>query len=254
VRVPLSLAYRKDLFSLGARDGRSPLYLYGYGAYGLITEPAFSSERISLLDRGFVFAIAHIRGSGDNGRRWYDDGKLLKKKHTFTDFIACAEHLIAEGYTSPAKLAIVGGSAGGLLMGAVLNMRPDLFHVAVAHVPFADVVNTMLDPTLPLTVTEYEEWGNPGEKQFYDYIRSYAPYENVEYRAYPNVLVIAGLNDPRVPYWEPAKWVAKLRDRKTDANVLLLKTQMGAGHGGPSGRYARMAEKAFEFAFIASRL
>jgi oligopeptidase B len=254
VRVPLSLAYRKDLFSLGARDGRNPLYLYGYGAYGLITEPAFSSERISLLDRGFVFAIAHIRGSGDNGRRWYDDGKLLKKKHTFTDFIACAEHLIAEGYTSPAKLAIVGGSAGGLLMGAVLNMRPDLFHVAVAHVPFADVVNTMLDPTLPLTVTEYEEWGNPGEKQFYDYIRSYAPYENVEYRAYPNVLVIAGLNDPRVPYWEPAKWVAKLRDRKTDANVLLLKTQMGAGHGGPSGRYARMAEKAFEFAFIASRL
>jgi oligopeptidase B len=254
VRVPLSLAYRKDLFSLGARDGRNPLYLYGYGAYGLITEPAFSSERISLLDRGFVFAIAHIRGSGDNGRRWYDDGKLLKKKHTFTDFIACAEHLIAEGYTSPAKLAIVGGSAGGLLMGAVLNMRPDLLHVAVAHVPFADVVNTMLDPTLPLTVTEYEEWGNPGEKQFYDYIRSYAPYENVEYRAYPNVLVIAGLNDPRVPYWEPAKWVAKLRDRKTDANVLLLKTQMGAGHGGPSGRYARMAEKAFEFAFIASRL
>jgi oligopeptidase B len=254
VRVPLSLAYRKDLFSGGARDGRNPLYLYGYGAYGLITEPAFSSERISLLDRGFVFAIAHVRGSGDNGRRWYDDGNLLKKEHTFLDFIACAEHLIADGYTSPAKLAIVGGSAGGLLLGAVLNMRPDLFHVAVAHVPFVDVVNTMLDPTLPLTVTEYEEWGNPGEKQFYDYIRSYAPYENVDHKAYPNILVTAGLNDPRVPYWEPAKWVAKLRDRKTDANVLLLKTQMGAGHGGPSGRYARMAEKAFEFAFIVSRL
>jgi oligopeptidase B len=256
IRVPLSLAYRKDLFSRGAkaREGRNPLYLYGYGAYGLITEPAFSSERISLLDRGFVFAIAHIRGSGDNGRRWYDDGKLLKKKNTFTDFIACAEHLIADGYTSPARLAIAGGSAGGLLMGAVLNMRPDLFHVAVAHVPFVDVVNTMLDPSLPLTVTEYEEWGDPGEKRFYDYIRSYAPYENVQREAYPNILVTAGLNDPRVPYWEPAKWVAKLRDRKTDANVLLLKTQMGAGHGGPSGRYARMAEKAFEFAFIISRL
>jgi oligopeptidase B len=256
VRVPLSLAYRKDLFSRGAdaRDARNPLYLYGYGAYGLITEPAFSSERISLLDRGFVFAIAHIRGSGDNGRRWYDEGKLLKKKNTFTDFIACAEHLIAEGYTTPAKLAIAGGSAGGLLMGAVLNMRPDLFHVAVAHVPFVDVVNTMLDPTLPLTVTEYEEWGNPAEKQFYDYIRSYAPYENVRREAYPNILVTAGLNDPRVPYWEPAKWVAKLRDRKTDRSVFLLKTQMGAGHGGPSGRYARMAEKAFEFAFIVSLL
>jgi oligopeptidase B len=201
-----------------------------------------------------VFAIAHIRGSGDNGRRWYDEGKLLKKKNTFTDFIACAEHLIAQGYTSPAKLAIAGGSAGGLLMGAVLNMRPDLFHVAVAHVPFVDVVNTMLDPTLPLTVTEYEEWGNPGEEQFYEYIRSYAPYENVDRKAYPNLLVTAGLNDPRVPYWEPAKWIAKLRDRKTDANVVLLKTQMGAGHGGPSGRYSRMAEKAFEFAFIVSRI
>jgi oligopeptidase B len=246
VRVPISLACRGDL----QRDGRHPLYLYGYGAYGLITEPAFSSERISLLDRGFVFAIAHIRGSGDLGRRWYDDGKLLKKKNSFTDFIACAEHLIGEGYTSAERLAMVGGSAGGLLLGAVLNMRPALCRVVVAHVPFVDVVNTMLDPTLPLTVTEYEEWGNPNDQPFYEYMRSYAPYENVARTDYPNILVTAGLNDPRVSYWEPAKWVAKLRDRKTDDNMLLLKTNMGAGHGGPSGRYERMAEKAFEFAFI----
>jgi oligopeptidase B len=250
VRVPISLAYRKGV----VLDGRNPLYLYGYGAYGLITEPSFSSERISLLDRGFVFAIAHIRGSGDLGRRWYDDGKLLKKKNTFSDFIACAEHLVAERYTSPDRLAIAGGSAGGLLMGAVLNMRPDLFRVAVAHVPFVDVVNTMLDPTLPLTVTEYEEWGDPNDRKFYEYMRSYAPYENVIRAAYPNILVTAGLNDPRVSYWEPAKWVAKLRDLKTDGNVLLLKTNMGAGHGGPSGRYERLSEKAFEFAFVLSRM
>lgn len=246
VQIPVSLVYRRGL----VRDGTSPLYLYGYGSYGIITEPAFSSERLSLLDRGFVYAIAHIRGSGDLGRLWYDAGKLLHKKNTFTDFTACADHLISQKYTSPDRLAIAGGSAGGLLMGAVLNLRPELFRVAVAHVPFVDVVNTMLDPTLPLTVTEYEEWGNPHEVASYEYIRSYAPYENVERKAYPNMLVTAGLNDPRVPYWEPAKWVAKLRDRKTDRNLLVLKTNMGGGHGGPSGRYEKLREKAFEYAFV----
>ena len=244
--VPVSLVYRKGL----VKDGSSPLYLYGYGSYGILTEPSFSPERVSLLQRGVVFAMAHIRGSADMGRQWYDDGKLMNKKNTFTDFIACAEHLIAEGYTSADRLAISGGSAGGLLMGAVTNMRPDLFKAVVAHVPFVDVVNTMLDPTLPLTVTEYEEWGNPNEKEAYEYIKSYAPYENVEAKAYPNILVTAGLNDPRVPYWEPAKWVAKLRELKTDSNELLLKTIMGAGHGGPSGRYEKFREKAFEYAFI----
>ena len=246
VQVPVSLVYRKGL----ERHGGNPLYLYGYGAYGIITEPSFAPERISLLERGFVFAIAHIRGSGDMGRRWYDDGKVLNKKNTFSDFIACAGHLVSQGYTSPQLLAIVGGSAGGLLMGAVVNLRPDLFQAVVAHVPFVDVVNTMLDPTLPLTVTEYEEWGNPNVPAFYEYMRSYAPYENVTPQPYPNILVTAGLNDPRVPYWEPAKWVAKLRDLKTDTNIVILKTIMGAGHGGPSGRYERVREKAFEYAFV----
>ena len=249
VQVPVSLVYRRGI----ARDGANPLYLYGYGSYGIITEPSFSSERISLLDRGYVYAIAHIRGSGDMGRRWYDDGKLLHKMNTFTDFIACAEHLIAEKYTSSDRLAIAGGSAGGLLMGAVMNLRPDLFHSVVAHVPFVDVVNTMLDETLPLTIAEYEEWGNPNERESYDYMRAYAPYENVKTAAYPNILVTAGLNDPRVSYWEPAKWVAKLRDLKTDDNTIILRTTMGAGHGGPSGRYARLKEKAFEYAFLLTR-
>lgn len=249
-RIPISVVYRKGL----ARTGRNPLYLYGYGSYGITTDASFTQERISLLDRGFAFAIAHIRGSGDMGRYWYEDGKLLHKKNTFTDFIACADHLIAEGYTSSGRLAIAGGSAGGLLMGAVTNLRPELFRVVVAHVPFVDVVNTMLDESLPLTVTEYEEWGNPNELPFYEYIRAYAPYENVEAKAYPNLLVTAGLNDPRVPYWEPAKWVAKLRDRKTDTNTIALKTNMGAGHGGPSGRYEKLKEKAFEYAFVISRI
>ena len=243
-KVPISLVYRKGI----SRPG--PLLLYGYGSYGIVTEPSFSSERVSLLDRGVIFAMAHIRGSADLGRPWYEDGKLMHKKNTFNDFIACAERLIELNYTVPDRLAIVGGSAGGLLMGAVTNMRPDLFKAVVAHVPFVDVVNTMLDPTLPLTVTEYEEWGNPNEKPFYEYIKSYAPYENIEPKDYPNILVTAGLNDPRVPYWEPAKWVAKLREMKTDNNLLLLKTLMGAGHGGPSGRYHKLREKAFEFAFI----
>ena len=244
--VPISLVYRRGL----VRDGSNPALLYGYGAYGITTDPVFSSDRISLLDRGCVFAIAHIRGSGDMGRQWYEDGKLLKKKNTFADFIACAECLIAQHYTSPSRLAIVGRSAGGLLMGAVVNLRPDLFRAVIAGVPFVDVLNTMLDDTLPLTITEYEEWGNPNDPAFGEYIRSYAPYENVERKTYPAILATAGLNDPRVPYWEPAKWVAKLREMKTDANPLLLKTEMGAGHGGPSGRYAKLRERAFEFAFI----
>ena len=244
--VPISVVYRKGFEC----NGKSPLYLYGYGSYGIVTDPAFSPERISLLDRGFVFAIAHIRGSGDMGRLWYEDGKLGHKKNTFLDFIACAEHLVANNYTSPERLAIAGGSAGGLLMGAVTNLRPDLFHTVVAHVPFVDVVNTMLDDTLPLTVTEYEEWGNPNVAADYACIRSYAPYENVVPARYPNILATAGLNDPRVPYWEPAKWVAKLRDNNLGTSVILLKTQMGAGHGGPSGRYEKLKEKAFEFAFI----
>jgi oligopeptidase B len=250
IRIPISLAYRK-----GRRLNQpNPVYLYGYGAYGIVTEPSFATERISLLDRGVVFAIAHIRGSGDLGRIWHDEGRRMKKKNTFNDFIACAENLIAQGYTLPDRLAIAGRSAGGLLIGAVLNARPELFRAAVADVPFVDVVNTMLDPDLPLTVTEYDEWGNPNERAAYEYIRSYAPYENVTRKAYPDILATAGLNDPRVPYWEPAKWIAKLRDCNASARVILLKTNMGAGHGGPSGRYQKIAEKAFEYAFILPRL
>jgi oligopeptidase B len=203
-----------------------------------------------LLDRGFVYGIAHIRGGGELGKQWHDDGKLLHKKNTFSDFIACAEHLIALKYTSADRLAILGGSAGGLLIGAVLNMRPDLFHTAIAKVPFVDVLTTMLDPSLPLTIVEYEEWGNPEDKQFYDYIRTYSPYDNLEPKSYPTLLITGGLNDPRVSYWEPAKWAARLRALKTDVNVLLLKTNMGTGHFGPSGRYDRLRETAFDYAFL----
>ncbi len=249
-KVPISLVYKKGL----ARNGKNPLLLYGYGSYGATTEPNFSSDRLSLLDRGFVYAMAHIRGGGDLGRPWYEDGKLLKKRNTFTDFIACAEHLIAAKYTSPDRLVINGGSAGGLLMGAVTNMRPDLFRVVVAKVPFVDVINTMLDESIPLTVTEFEEWGNPKDKKFYEYMKSYSPYDNVAKKRYPHILITAGLNDPRVAFWEPAKWAAKLRAFKTDDNVLLLKTNLGAGHGGPSGRYERMKETAFDYAFILSLL
>ena len=244
--IPISLVYKKGL----VRDGRNPTFLTGYGAYGISSDPEFRSDRISLLDRGFIFAIAHIRGGDEMGRAWYHNGKLLNKKNTFTDFIACAEHLITENYTSPEFLAISGGSAGGLLMGAVTNMRPDLFKAVVAHVPFVDMLNTMLDPTLPLTVIEYEEWGNPNEKAFYDYMKTYSPYDNVEAKAYPNMLITAGLNDPQVSYWEPAKWTAKLRAMKTDDDVVLLRTNMGAGHRGASGRYDRWRERAFEFAFL----
>jgi oligopeptidase B len=246
VRVPISLVYKRGL----KRDGGNPLLLYGYGAYGHSTDPAFSSNRLSLLDRGFVFAIAHVRGGKEMGRAWYEQGKLLNKKNTFDDFIACAEHLIHHGYTSPRKLAIYGGSAGGLLVGVVLNLRPDLFAAAVASVPFVDAVNTMLDPSIPLTVIEYDEWGNPNDRQYYNYIKSYAPYENVRAQPYPHLLVTTGFNDSRVQYWEPAKWVARLRARKTGESRLLLKTKMSAGHGGPSGRYEQLRETAFQYAFL----
>jgi oligopeptidase B len=211
---------------------------------------SFSSPRLVLLDRGFVYAIAHIRGGGELGKRWHDEGRLLNKRNTFTDFIACAEHLVGNQYTSPDRLVIQGGSAGGLLMGAVTNMRPDLFFAVVADVPFVDALNTILDPTLPLTATEWEEWGNPIEsEEVYRYMKSYSPYDNVEAKPYPNILALAGLNDPRVSYWEPAKWVARLRAMKTDENLLILKTNLDAGHMGPSGRYDALREVAFIYAF-----
>jgi oligopeptidase B len=250
VEVPISLVYKKGF----VRDGNAPALLYGYGAYGLSSDPEFYSERLSLIDRGFVYAIAHIRGGADLGKPWHEDGRILKKKNTFTDFIACAEHLIAQHYSSPKRLSISGGSAGGLLMGAVMNMRPDLFAAVVTRVPFVDALNTELDPTLPLTVGEWEEWGNPAGQPFYDYIKSYAPYENVRAQDYPATLVTAGLNDPRVPYWEPAKWVARLRVMKTDRNILLLKTDMGAGHFGASGRYEHLKETAFNYSFLLRQL
>ena len=231
-------------------NGAASMYLTAYGAYGVSSDPYFASVFLSLLDRGYVYAIAHIRGGQEMGRKWYNDGKLLNKKNSFTDFIACAEHLIQQGYTKAQYLAIEGGSAGGLLMGAVVNMRPDLFRVVVADVPFVDVINTMLDPSLPLTVGEYEEWGCPEDKKYFDYILSYSPYDNIEAKNYPNILVTAGLNDPRVSYWEPAKYVAKLRAMKTDNNMLLLKTNMNAGHSGASGRYDYLKEVAFTYAFI----
>lgn len=248
-RIPISLMYAAT--DPGQHDRTPhPLYLTGYGAYSDNYDPYFSSNRLSLVDRGFVYAIAHIRGGGEMGRDWYDAGRLLNKKNSFTDFIACAEHLITTGYTSSDQLVISGGSAGGLLMGAVTNMRPDLFQIVVAEVPFVDVLNTMLDPTIPLTITEYDEWGNPQERIYYDYIRSYSPYDNVTAQAYPHMIVTAGLNDSRVGYWEPAKWVAKLRSLKTDDHLLILKTNMGAGHGGASGRYDYLREIAFEYAVI----
>lgn len=250
IKVPISLVYKKGF----TKDGSAPALLYGYGAYGLSADPSFSSERLSLINRGVVYAIAHIRGGADLGKPWHEDGRMLRKNNTFIDFIACAEHLIAQRYTSVDRLAITGGSAGGLLMGAVLNMRPDLFSVVVTRVPFVDALNTELDPTLPLTVGEWEEWGNPADEKFYRYIKSYAPYENVRRQAYPKILVTAGLNDPRVPYWEPAKWVARLRACKTDDNILLLKTDMGAGHFGASGRYEHLKETAFNYSFLLRQL
>jgi oligopeptidase B len=247
VRVPMTVVYRTGL----VRDGSAPALLYGYGSYEASMDPYFSSIRLSLLDRGFTFAIAHIRGGGEMGRRWYTNGKFLHKQNPFTDVIACARHLCDERWTSPGRLAIRGGSAGGLLMGAVVNMAPELFGAVIAEVPFVDALNTILDPSLPLTVLEWEEWGNPvADPAYYAYMKSYAPYENVAAKHYPPMLVTAGLNDPRVSYWEPAKWVAKLRANKTDSNPLLLKTEMGAGHGGPSGRYNAWKDEAFVLAFI----
>ena len=248
--VPISLVYKNGF----VRDGQAPLLLYGYGSYGIRSEPEFSSERVSLLDRGFVYAIAHIRGGGDLGRAWYNSGKLLPKKNTFTDFITCAEHLIAQRYTSKEKLAIHGGSAGGMLIGAVTNMRPDLFHTVTVRVPFVDTLTTCLDPTLPLTIGEYEEWGNPENEAYYRYIKSYSPYDNVKPGAYPHMLITTGLSDPRVSYWEPAKWTAKLRAARMDRNLHLLKTNMDAGHFGASGRYGRFKETAFNYAFIVKSL
>ena len=245
-KVPISIVYKKGI----ERNGTNPLLLTGYGSYGYSYDPGFSSGRLSLLDRGAVVAIAHIRGGSEVGRRWYEDGKFLKKTNTFTDFIACAEHLIEQGWTSADHLAISGGSAGGLLMGAVINLRPDLFHAVVADVPFVDVVTTILDDSLPLSILEREEWGDPNDKLYYDYIKAYSPYDNVEAKAYPNLLITGGLNDSRVSYWEPAKWTAKLRALKTNTNTLLLKTNMGAGHGGASGRYESLKEGAFEYAFL----
>ncbi|MBT2338514.1 MULTISPECIES: S9 family peptidase [Pseudomonas] len=244
-QVPISLVVKRE-----ALGQPVPLYLYGYGAYGQSLDPWFSHARLSLLDRGVAFAIAHVRGGGELGEAWYRAGKQEHKHNTFSDFIACAEHLIANGFTTADQLAISGGSAGGLLIGAVLNQRPELFKVAIAEVPFVDVLNTMLDPELPLTVTEYDEWGNPEEPEVYDRIRAYAPYENVRAQAYPALLVIAGYNDSRVQYWEAAKWVAKLRATKTDDNPLLLKTELGAGHGGMSGRYQGLRDVALEYGFI----
>jgi oligopeptidase B len=250
VKVPLSIVYRRGL----PRDGSAPLFLVGYGSYGYPLPVGFSSNRLSLLDRGMAFAIAHVRGGGEMGKAWHDDGRMMKKMNTFTDFIAAAEHLIAEGYTSSARLAVEGGSAGGLLMGAVANLRPDLFRVVVSKVPFVDVLNTMLDADLPLTVGEYEEWGNPNTREAFEYIRRYCPYTNLAGRDYPAMLVKTSFHDSQVMYWEPAKYVAKLRTLKTDGNVLLLKTNMAAGHGGASGRYDYLREVAFDYAFVLTQL
>jgi oligopeptidase B len=246
-RIPVSIVYRKDMHREGTPQA---MLLYGYGSYGIPMDPSFRSSRISLLDRGMVFAIAHIRGGGDRGKTWYDDGKLLKKKNTFTDFIAVADSLVRRKYTAPDRLVIQGGSAGGLLMGAVINMRPDLFKAVVSQVPFVDVMSTMLDASLPLTVGEYLEWGNPNQEKYYRYMRTYSPYDNLKKGPYPAILVETSLNDSQVMYWEPAKYVAKLRTLKTNDSPIFLKTIMEAGHGGASGRYDALKELAFTYSFI----
>jgi oligopeptidase B len=251
VKVPISVIYRKDLKKA---DGTNPLYVYAYGSYGFNLPVTFNATRLSLLDRGVVMAYAHIRGGADMGKQWHDAGRMMNKMNTFTDFIACTEHLVASKYGSRDKIAIEGGSAGGLLMGAVTNLRPDLFKVVISHVPFVDVMNTMLDASLPLTVPEYEEWGNPNEKPAFDYMLKYSPYDNLKKSAYPAMLVKTSFNDSQVMYWEPAKYVAKLRTLKDDKSVLLLKTNMAAGHGGASGRYDRFHEIAFDYAFMLRQL
>ena len=251
VNIPISVVHLK-----GAKlDGAGPLYLYGYGSYGAPMDIFFNSNIFSMVDRGVVVAVAHIRGGGEMGKAWHDAGRMMNKKTTFTDFISCAEYLVANGYGSKDKLVIEGRSAGGLLMGAVLNMRPDLFHAAIVGVPFVDVVNTMLDESLPLTVPEFEEWGNPKEKQAFDYMISYSPYDNIEDKPYPNILVKTSFNDSQVMYWEPAKYVAKMRATRTDHNLLILKTNLDpAGHGGASGRYDRLKEASFDYAFILTQM
>jgi oligopeptidase B len=251
VKVPVSLVYHKDHF---AKRGKNPVLLYAYGSYGSSTDPYFSSARLSLLNRGFVFAIAHIRGGEELGHDWYEQGKMLKKKNTFLDFIACAEYLIKARYTSKDKVFAMGGSAGGLLMGAISNMRPELWKGIVSNVPFVDVVTTMQDDTIPLTTGEYDEWGNPDDKKYYHYMKSYSPYDNIEAKEYPAMLVTSGLNDSQVQYWEPTKYVAKLREKKTDANMLLLYTNMKAGHGGSAGRFEHLKEIALEYAFLLNLL
>ena len=249
-QIPISLVYKKGL----EKDGNNPALLYGYGSYGFSIDPSFNSNRISLLDRGFVFAIGHIRGGSEMGRAWYENGKMLKKRNTFTDFIACAEHLIQEKYTRTEKLAIMGGSAGGLLVGACVTMRPDLFGAVIAQVPFVDVINSMSDPTIPLTTLEYDQWGNPDNKEYFDYMVSYSPYDNIRAANYPHILITTGLNDPRVAYWEPAKFTAKLRELKTNDKAVLLRTNFGAGHAGASGRYDYLKEVASDFAFIIDKV
>jgi oligopeptidase B len=249
-RIPISVVYLKGK----KLDGTGPLYLYGYGSYGISIDVNFNSNLFSLVDRGVVYAIGHPRGGGEMGKTWHDDGRMMRKKNTFTDFITCAEYLIGKGYGSKEKLVIEGGSAGGLLMGAVTNMRPDLFHAVIAKVPFVDVINTMLDESLPLTVTEFEEWGNPKEKPAFDYMISYSPYDNIQQKTYPNILVKTSFNDSQVMYWEPAKYVAKMRATRNDNKTLILKTNMGAGHGGASGRYDRLHEAAFDYAYILNQV
>jgi oligopeptidase B len=246
--------YRIDAAEKKHAENR-PTLLLGYGSYGISIDVSFSSSRLSLLDRGMIYGIAHIRGGGEMGKKWHEDGRMMTKKNTFTDFIDCAQYLIDQGYTTKDKLAVTGRSAGGLLMGAVLNMRPDLFHVALVGMPFVDVMNTMLDASLPLTVGEYLEWGNPNEKPAYDYMKSYSPYDNVKKQEYPITLVRTSFNDSQVMYWEPAKWVAKLRATKTGDEVLMLKTKLEpGGHGGASGRYDRLHDLAYEYAFILTQL
>ena len=249
-KVPMSVVYRRGT----KLDGSAPLLLYGYGSYGISIPPTFSSSRLSLLDRGVIFVIAHIRGGGELGEEWREQGRMMKKITTFTDFIACGDHLVKEKYTSKDRLVIQGGSAGGLLMGAVSNMRPDLFKAVIAQVPFVDVINTMLDASLPLTTSEFIEWGNPAEKPAYDYMKTYSPYDNIKEMDYPTMLVKVSYNDSQVPYWEGAKFVAKLRAMKTDHNPLLLKVNFGAGHGGSSGRYDALKEVAFDYAFVLSQV
>jgi oligopeptidase B len=249
--VPIALVHRKD----APRDGKGALLLYAYGAYGYPVADSFSSERFSLVDRGVTYAIAHVRGGGEMGKKWHDAGRMMNKQNTFTDFVACAELLVREGYASKSRLAITGGSAGGLTVGAALNLRPDLFRVAMVYVPFVDVINTMLDESLPLTVPEFEEWGNPKKPDEYRYMRAYSPYDNVAARAYPSIFVRSSYNDSQVMYWEPAKWVARLRALKTDGQPLLFKINMDpAGHSGASGRYDRLHDVAYDYAYLLSQL